>query len=132
MNWELFYKTGASVLGAIVGWLFGGWNPMLQVLFAFVVFDYISGLIASGTEGKLNSKIGFIGIFKKIMIFMLVAVGHMIDKTVGQGHLIGDGIVFFYLANELLSIIENAGRAGINVPDVLKNAVQILQGKGDK
>jgi phage-related holin len=66
------------------------------------------------------------------MIFMLVAVGHMIDKTVGQGHLIGDGIVFFYLANELLSIIENAGRAGINVPDVLKNAVQILQGKGDK
>jgi phage-related holin len=65
MNWELFYKTGASVLGAIVGWLFGGWNPMLQVLFAFVVFDYISGLIASGTEGKLNSKIGIYRDFQK-------------------------------------------------------------------
>src|SRR5579875_1153753 len=131
-KWGLVYKFGATGTGAIVGYLFGGWSPLLQVLLAFVAFDYISGLIASGVEGKLSSKVGFIGIFKKVMIFLLVAVGHLIDQSVRQGHLVGDGIIFFYLANELLSIIENAGRSGVNVPDVLKNAVQILQGKGDK
>jgi toxin secretion/phage lysis holin len=131
LNLEAWYKTISVVAGAFVGWLYGGWSPLLQVLIAFVVIDYLSGLIASGIEGKLSSKVGFIGVGKKLMIFCLVAVGHLVDKTVGQGHLIGDSIVFFYLGNELLSIIENAGRTGLWVPDVLKNAVDILKGKGE-
>jgi toxin secretion/phage lysis holin len=83
--------------------LFGGWSVLLQILVAFVIIDYLSGLLASGVEGKLSSKIGFKGIAKKLMIFCLVASGHLVDKAVGQGHLISDSIIFFYLGNELLS-----------------------------
>ncbi|WP_026572510.1 phage holin family protein [Bacillus sp. UNC438CL73TsuS30] len=130
MNWEAFYKTGITVIGTFVGWLYGGWSPLLQVLTAFIIFDYASGLLASGVEGKLSSKVGFKGIAKKLMIFCMVAVGHLVDKAIGQGHLIGDSIIFFYLGNELLSIIENAGRTGLPVPDQIKNAIDILKGKG--
>jgi toxin secretion/phage lysis holin len=131
MRWEVFYKTGATVTGAIVGYLFGGWSVLLQILLTFVVIDYITGLLASGVEGKLNSKVGFKGIAKKIMIFCLVAVGHLVDKAVGEGHVVSDTIVFFYLGNEGLSILENAGRTGLPVPDQIKSAVQILKGKGE-
>ncbi|MDF1510836.1 hypothetical protein Gp_43 [Bacillus phage vB_Bacillus_1020A] len=131
MNWEIFYKVGATGTGAIVGYLFGGWSILLQILLALVIIDYISGLLASGVEGKLSSKIGFKGIAKKIMIFCLVAVGHLVDKSIGDGSMIQNAIIFFYLGNELLSIIENAGRTGLKVPEQLKNAVAILQGKGD-
>jgi toxin secretion/phage lysis holin len=131
MNWEIFYKTGAAISGAVVGYLFGGWSVLLQILLTFVVIDYISGLLASGVEGKLSSKVGFKGIAKKIMIFCLVAVGHLVDKAVGEGHVVSDTIVFFYLGNEGLSILENAGRTGLPVPNQIKNAVQILKGKGE-
>jgi toxin secretion/phage lysis holin len=131
MNWETFYKLGATGTGAIVGYLFGGWSVLLQILLAFVIFDYISGLLASGVEGKLSSKIGFRGIAKKIMIFCLVAVGHLADKAIGDGSMIQNAIIFFYLGNELLSILENAGRTGLPVPDQIKSAVQILKGKGE-
>jgi phage-related holin len=66
------------------------------------------------------------------MIFCLVAVGHLVDIAVSQGHMVSDAIVFFYLGNELLSILENAGRTGLPVPDQIKNAVDILKGKGEK
>jgi toxin secretion/phage lysis holin len=132
MNWESFYKIGATGSGVVVGYLFGGWSVLLQILLTFVIIDYLSGLLASGVEGKLSSKIGFKGIAKKLMIFCLVAVGHLVDKTIGQGHMVSDAIVFFYLGNELLSILENAGRTGLPVPKQLQDAVQILKGKGEK
>lgn len=131
MSWEVFYKFLSTVLGAVVGWLFGGWSLLLQILLAFVAIDYISGLLASGVEGKLSSKVGFRGIAKKTMIFLIVAVGHLVDRAVGQGHMISDAIVFFYLGMELLSITENAGRAGVPVPSQIKNAVEILKGRGE-
>jgi toxin secretion/phage lysis holin len=131
MNWEAFYKTGAMITGAAVGWLYGGWDPLLQVLLTFSVIDYGTGLLASGVEGKLSSKVGFKGIAKKVMIFLLVAAGHLVDVVIGKGSMIQDAITFFYLGNELLSILENAGRTGLPVPTQIKNAVQILKGKGE-
>lgn len=131
MNWETFYKIGATGTGAMIGYLFGGWSILLQILLAFVIIDYVSGLLASGVEGKLSSKVGFKGIAKKLMIFVLVAVGHLVDKAIGDGHMIQDAIIFFYLGNELLSILENAGRTGLPVPEQIKSAVQILKGKGE-
>ncbi|WP_428909461.1 phage holin family protein [Niallia sp. Krafla_26] len=131
MNWEAFYKIGATATGVITGYLFGGWSVLLQVLLTFVIIDYISGLLASGVEGKLSSKIGFKGIAKKLMIFCLVAVGHLVDKAIGDGSMIQNAIIFFYLGNELLSILENAGRTGLPVPEQIKSAVQILKGKGE-
>ena len=129
-KWEMVHKIGSVTTGLIVGW-FGGWSVLLQILLALVCIDYISGLLASGVEGKLSSKVGFKGIAKKVMIFFLVAVGHLIDKAIGQGSMIQDSIIFFYMGNEILSILENAGRTGLPVPDQIKSAVQILKGKGE-
>jgi toxin secretion/phage lysis holin len=131
MNWEALYKTGATITGGFIGWAFGGWSVLLQVLLALAVIDYITGLLASGVEGKLSSKIGFRGIAKKLMIFFLVAVGHLIDKMIGDGSMVQNAIIFFYAGNELLSITENAGRIGLPVPQQIKNTVQVLKGKGE-
>lgn len=130
-KWEIIHKVGSTATGFLIG-IYGGWSVLLQVLLTLVVIDYISGLLASGVEGKLSSKVGFKGIAKKLMIFVLVAVGHLVDKAIGQGSMIQDSIIFFYMGNEILSIIENAGRTGLPVPDQIKSAVQILKGKGEK
>ena len=131
MNWDIIYKTILTVTGLITGYLFGGWSLLLQILLAFVIIDYVTGLLASGVEGRLSSKVGFRGIAKKIMIFVLVAVGHLIDKAIGDGSMIQNAVIFFYLGNELLSILENAGRTGLPVPDQIKNTVEILKGRGE-
>src|SRR5690606_33832034 len=128
MNWDIIYKTILTVTGVITGYLFGGWSLLLQILLAFVIIDYVTGLLASGVEGRLSSKVGFRGIAKKIMIFVLVAVGHLIDKAIGDGSMIQNAVIFFYLGNELLSILENAGRTGLPVPDQIKNTVEVLKG----
>lgn len=128
---DVFFKIGATALGGISGYLWGGWSTLIQILLVFVVIDYLTGLLAAGYEGKLSSKIGFKGIAKKIMIFALVAVAHMIDKSLGNGNIFRDAVIFFYLGNELLSILENAGRTGLPVPDQIKSAVQVLKGKGE-
>jgi len=126
------FKTVVSIGGALASYLFGGWSALLGILLAFVAFDYISGIIASATEGKLSSKIGFKVIPKKVMIFVMVAMGNLVDQALGgDNHIFRDGVIFFYLANELLSIIENAGRAGLPIPEQIKNAVDILKGKGE-
>ena len=130
MNWDIIYKSSATVIGAGVGYLFGGWSVLLQILLTLSAIDYASGLLASGVEGKLSSKIGFKGIAKKVMMFCLVALGHLIDKAVGEGDTVQTAIIFFYLGNEALSILENAGRTGLPVPKQIKDAVTILKGRG--
>lgn len=127
---DLLFKMSATAAGGITGYLFGGWHTLIQILLVFVAIDYFTGLVAAGYEGKLSSKIGFRGIAKKVMIFSIVAVAHLIDTAIGENHLLRDAVIYFYLANELLSILENAGRTGLPVPDQVKNAVQVLKGKG--
>lgn len=130
---EQAFKVIVATLGGLIGYLWGGWNALLGILLAFVIIDYITGFIAAGAEGKLSSEVGFKGIAKKILIFVLVAVAHLLDEALGGNNdIFRDAVIFFYLANELLSIIENAGRAGLPVPDVLRNTVEILKGKGDE
>lgn len=105
---------------------------MLQVLVIFIVADYVMGVLVAGYLGKLSSKIGFRGIAKKVMILLLVAVAHAVDTVLGDNHLIRDAVIFFYLANELLSILETVGKTNLPVPNVLKKAVETLNSKGDK
>lgn len=127
---DIVFKTSITIFGASVGYLFGGWNTLLSILLAFVVLDYITGVMAGYVQGKLSSKVGFKAIPKKIMIFVLVAVAHLIDSAIGDNHLFRDATIFFYLSNELLSILENAGRIGLPLPEQLKNAVEVLKGRG--
>ncbi len=118
-----------AVGGAAITYLLGGWSPLLKTLLLFVVVDYVTGVTAAAIHGKLNSSVGFKGIAKKIGIFVVVAMGHHVDAVLGDAHLIRDAAVFFYLANELLSGIENLGTIGVPIPPIIMQAVEVLQGK---
>lgn len=123
------FKTGAALGGAIISYLFGGWSQLLGVLLTFVAIDYITGVAAAAIEGKLSSSVGLKGIAKKVFIFVIVAVAHLVDQALGNNNMFMTAVVFFYLANELLSILENAGRVGLPVPEIIQKAVEILKGK---
>lgn len=127
-----YFKICIAAGGAAVSYLYGGWSDLLGILLAFVVVDYMTGFLASATEGKLSSAIGCWGIAKKVCMFVMVAVAHMVDKSMGQAHLFRDATIFFYLANELLSMLENMGRVGVPIPPLISEAVAVLQGKSGK
>ncbi|MBP3037999.1 phage holin family protein [Bacillaceae bacterium Marseille-Q3522] len=129
---DLFFKVVVTVFGAATGYLFGGWSALIGILLSFVAIDYVTGLIAAAYNGQLSSKVGFRGIAKKVMIFAMVAVAHLIDGALGDAHVFRDATIYFYLANELLSIVENVGKTGIGMPDQIKNAIEILRGKSNK
>ena len=126
---ENFIKIIVGVGGGLASYLWGGWSVLLQVLVIFIVIDYIMGVLAAAHHGELSSKVGFKGIAKKIMILLLVAVAHSIDQVLGDAHLVRDAVIFFYIANELLSIIESAGKADLPVPSALTKAVKTLKGE---
>lgn len=125
------FKTIIAVGGAAASFLFGGWSSLLSILLAFIVIDYISGVVAAAKEGKLNSEVGMWGIPKKVAIFAVVAIAHLVDSVLGDAHLFRDAAIFFYLANELLSVTENLGRIGVPIPSVVQKAVDVLRSKGE-
>ena len=127
----VIFKMVAGICGGALSYFFGGWSALLGVLLAFVVVDYITGVLAAAVKRKLNSGIGFVGIAKKVLIFVIVAVAHLVDVTLGDAHFFRDATIFFYLANELLSILENAGSVGIPIPPGIDKAAEILKQKGD-
>lgn len=126
---ENLFKTIVAVIGAIGTFLLGGWSPLLQVLVVFIVLDYVLAVMVAATYGELSSKKGFKGIAKKVMILALVAVAYSIDSIMGDGTFIRDAVIFFYIANELISILETAGRTELPIPGALKNAVEKLRQK---
>ncbi|MNE69822.1 Holin family protein [compost metagenome] len=125
-----FLKFIIALAGTSASFLFGGWSSLLNILLAFVIIDYVTGVGAAAKEGRLNSTAGVWGIAKKVSIFAIVAVSHMVDSALGNSHLFRDAAIFFFLANELLSFLENAGRMGAPIPPVLRKAVEVLKGKG--
>lgn len=127
---ENMAKISIAIVGSCASYLWGGWSALLDVLFVLIVVDYISGVIASATEGKLSSKVGMIGIAKKVFIFLLVTAAHKIDVVLGNGHMFRDGVIFFYMVNELLSITENGGRMGLPIPPILSKAIEVIKAKG--
>jgi toxin secretion/phage lysis holin len=119
---------GFSLAGSVVSSLIGGMDSLVIILLCFVAVDYATGIIASAMEGKLSSQVGFRGIVRKLLIFALVAVSHLLDIAIGwNNHFIRDTIIFFYIANEFISIVENAGRAGVPIPTVLRKAIELFK-----
>ena len=130
--WTTF-QLGISAIGAYLGYFLGGMDGFLYALVAFVVADYVTGVMVAVLERKLSSDIGFRGIFKKVMIFTLVAVAHTIDSRIlGDGSAIRTAVIFFYLSNEGISILENASIIGLPIPQKLQEVLAQLSGKGDK
>lgn len=130
--WNWIQVTFAAV-GGWLGYFLGGWDGFLYALLTLVVIDYITGLMCAVLDKKLSSEVGFRGIFKKVLIFSLVAIGHIIDKNViGDGSVIRTAVIFFYLSNEGISILENAVHVGLPVPQKLKDILEQLHNRSEK
>ncbi|MBW8383893.1 MAG: phage holin family protein [Youngiibacter sp.] len=116
-----------TTIGGSIGYFLGGWDGFLYALVAFAVIDYITGLMVAIIEKRLSSEIGFRGIFKKVLIFSLVAVGQIIDsKLLQNGSAIRTAVIFFYLSNEGISILENTAKIGLPIPEKLKAVLEQL------
>ena len=127
-----YCQLGFAAIGGALGWFIGGLDGFLYALIAFVVIDYLTGLLAAGVQKKLSSEVGFKGIAKKIAIFLLVGIANIIDVDVIQnGTALRTAVIFFYLSNEGLSILENAGNIGLHIPEKLKTMLAQLKDKED-
>jgi toxin secretion/phage lysis holin len=132
---DVVFKTGAAILGGFAGLIFGESTGILRSLLWMMAIDYGTGMAAGYKEKTLSSKVGFKGIAKKVVILAMVALAHQVDSALGTKNMFRDATIVFYMANELLSIFENAGRIGVPVPERLTQAVEVLKGKskeGDK
>ncbi|KGM99591.1 phage holin family protein [Clostridium botulinum] len=115
-------------IGGWLGWILGGADGFLYALITFVIIDYLTGIMASILEQKLSSEAGFRGIFKKVLTFVLVGVAHIIDYyLIGSGSAIRTAVIFFYISNEGISILENTARIGLPIPDKLRNILEQLK-----
>ena len=121
-------QSVAAVVGGVLSFIFGELTPVFAVLIALMVIDFCTGLLHAFIECKLNSRTCARGIMKKIFILALIAVAHLIDVATGKAVVMGV-VEFFYIANESMSIIENAGRAGLPVPKKLTEVLEQLNGK---
>jgi toxin secretion/phage lysis holin len=120
-----------AAIGGYLGYTLGGCDGFLYALVAFITLDYVTGVMLAVVEKKLSSEIGFRGIFKKVLIFVMVAIGHIIDsKIIGTGSAIRTAVIFFYASNEGISILENATKLGLPIPDKLRAVLDQI-GKGD-
>ncbi|HEM9292359.1 TPA: phage holin family protein [Streptococcus agalactiae] len=126
-------KVFFSAIGGLIGSIFGEVDGFLFALMVFISIDYITGLMAAAIEKRLASNIGFKGIFKKIAILFLVSVGHLLDtEIIKQGGAIRTMVIFFYLSNEGLSILENAVRIGLPIPEKMQALLkQFNEEEGD-
>lgn len=133
-NW---IQTVITAVGAFLGWFLGGLDGFLYALIAFVLLDYITGVICAIVGKNLCSNIGAKGILKKILIFVLVGVGHILDTNIlgfvgnPDGSVLRTAVIFFYLSNEGISILENAAHIGLPIPEKLKDVLKQLHGRDD-
>ncbi len=124
--WTLI-QIAFSALGGFIGWFLGGNDGFIYALLAFVAIDYITGIMCAIADKELSSEVGFKGICKKVLIFALVGIGNLLDIYIlGQAGIMRNVVIFFYLSNEGVSILENASHLGLPVPEKLKEILKQL------
>lgn len=124
--WTLI-QIAFSALGGFIGWFLGGNDGFIYALLAFVAIDYITGIMCAIADKELSSEVGFKGICKKVLIFALVGIGNLLDIYIlGQAGILRNVVIFFYLSNEGVSILENASHLGLPVPEKLKEILKQL------
>lgn len=131
MLWNDFRFAVAITGTALSEWL-GGFDGLLEALIAFMIIDYLTGIFCAVIEKNLSSSVGFKGIFQKCLIILLVGMANAIDSHIlgGSDHLLRTAVIFFYLSNEGISILENAARLGLPIPDKLKDFLTQIKSKG--
>ncbi len=131
-----FWNTVQMVFAAIGGWLgyfLGGCDGLLYALIAFVVIDYITGVMCAVADKKLSSEVGFKGICRKVLIFLLVGIANVLDvQVIGSGSVLRTAVIFFYISNEGVSLLENAAHLGLPVPDRIKTVLEQLHNRDEK
>ena len=131
--WNVAQVVFAAVGGGI-GWFFGELDGFFYALLAFVVIDYLTGVMCAIADRSLSSAVGFRGIFRKVLIFVMVGAGHILDaQVIGSGGALRTAVIFFYISNEGVSLLENAAHIGLLVPEKLKDVLAQLHDreKGD-
>ena len=122
-----------TAIGGWLGWFLGGCDGLLYALIAFVIIDYTTGVLCAISDHTLSSEVGFKGIAWKVIIFLLVGVGHIIDtQVIGSGSILRTAVIFFYLSNEGVSLVENAAHLGLPVPEKLKAVLEQLHDRAEK
>ena len=131
-----FWNTIQLIFTAIGGWLgyfLGGCDGLLYALLVFVTLDYITGIMCAVADHKLSSEVGFKGICRKVLIFALVGIGHVLDtQVIGTGSILRTAVIFFYLSNEGVSLVENAAHLGLPIPEKLKAVLEQLHDRAEK
>ena len=123
-NW---IQLALSAVGGALGWFFGGMDGLIYALLAFVIADYITGVMCAIADKNLSSELGFKGICKKVLIFVMVGIGHIMDTyLIGNGEVLRTAVIFFYCSNEGVSMLENAGHLGLPIPAKLKDILEQL------
>ena len=116
-----------TALGGFLGWFLGGVDGFLYALIAFVVIDYLTGVMCAINDHTLSSAVGFRGICRRVLIFCMVGIGNILDVNIlGEGHVMRTAVIFFYLSNEGVSMLENCAHIGLPIPDKLKNVLAQL------
>lgn len=130
-----FWNTIQLIFTGIGGWLgyfLGGWDGLLYALIAFVVIDYITGVMCAISDKTLSSEVGFKGIYRKVLIFLLVGIAHILDvNVIGSGGVLRTAVIFFYISNEGVSLLENATHLGLPVPEKIKVVLEQLHDRSE-
>ena len=129
-NW---IQIAFTALGGFIGWFLGGMDGFLYALIAFAVIDYITGVLCAIADKTLSSEVGFKGICCKVLIFTLVGIGNIVDVYVlGETGVLRTAVIFFYLSNEGVSLLENAAHLGLPIPEKLKEVLEQLHDRAEK
>ena len=130
-----FWNTIQLIFTAIGGWLgyfLGGCDGLLYALIAFVVIDYITGVMCAINDKTLSSEVGFQGICRKVLIFLLVGIANILDvQVIGTGSVLRTAVIFFYISNEGVSLLENAAHLGLPVPEKIKTVLEQLHDRSE-
>ena len=122
-----------AMIGGWLGYFLGGYDGLLYALIVFMVVDYITGVMCAIVDKKLSSAVGFKGICRKVLIFALVGIGHLLDtQVIGSGSVLRTAIIFFYISNEGLSLVENAAYLGLPIPTKLHKVLEQLHDRAEK
>lgn len=130
------WNTMQIILAAVGGWLgyfLGGCDGLVYALILFVAADYVTGVMCAAVDKRLSSEIGFKGICKKVLIFLLVGLANILDvQVIGTGSVLRTAVIFFYISNEGVSLLENAAHLGLPVPEKLKDILQQLHNRAEE
>ena len=122
-----------TAIGGWLGYFLGGCDGLIIALVIFVAVDYLTGVLCAIADKKLSSEVGFKGIARKVLIFLLVGVANILDvEVIGTGSILRTAVIFFYLSNEGISLLENAAHLGLPIPSKLKAALEQLHDRAEE